>query len=153
MKLRWREMQALHGLTTDLHTGWIGVLSQLGLDGETRGGRGMTNSIDGHLVTDQRPPPPMLGHMTQHPMFDLLPLPGPRRTVPDVARDPEERAASVGAGRFDQKRDSRTVGDFGTVVHGMITESIVWLRKKNLKPLTKKLNKFPQSLNDKPAEL
>src|SRR2546422_5164571 len=89
MKLRWREMQSLHVLTTDLHTGWIGVLIQLGLDGETRGGRGMTNYIDDHLVTNQRPPPPILGNMTKHPMFDLLPLPGPRRKVPDVDRDTE----------------------------------------------------------------
>src|SRR6516164_2551655 len=27
--------------------------------------------------------------MTKHPMFDLIPLPGPRRKVPDVDRDPE----------------------------------------------------------------
>src|SRR2546425_7179013 len=80
-------MQSLPVLTTDLHTGWIGVLIQLGLDGETRVGRRMTNEIDDHLVTHQRPPPPMLGHMTKHPMFDLLPLPGPRRKVPDGARD------------------------------------------------------------------
>src|SRR2546426_12585360 len=74
MKLRWRDIQSLHVLTTDLHTGWIGVLIQLGLDGETRGGRGMTNYIDDHLVTNQRPPPPILGNMTKHPMFDLIPL-------------------------------------------------------------------------------
>jgi len=43
MKLRWREMQSLHGLATDLNTGGIGVLIQLGLDGKTRVGRGMTN--------------------------------------------------------------------------------------------------------------
>src|SRR5712691_3705893 len=87
MKLRWREVQSLHVLTTDLHTGGRGVLIQLGLDGETRVGRGMTNYIDDHLVTHQRPPPPILGNMTKHPMFDLLPLPGPRRKVPDVDRD------------------------------------------------------------------
>jgi len=46
MKLRGREIQALHVLTTDFHTGWIGVLIQLGLDGETRVGRGMTNSLN-----------------------------------------------------------------------------------------------------------
>src|SRR5207237_4701817 len=87
--LRWREIQSLHGLTTDLHTGGIGVLIQLGLDGEPRVGRGLTTYIDDHLVTQQRPPPPMLGNMTKHPMFDLLPLPGPRRKVPDVDRDPD----------------------------------------------------------------
>lgn len=87
MKLRWQEIQSLHVLTTDLHTGWLGVLSQLGLDGETCVGRGMTNDMDDHLVTHQRPPPPMLGHMTKHPLFDLLPLTGPRRKVPDVDRD------------------------------------------------------------------
>ena len=43
MKLRWREIQSLHVLTPDLHTGGIGALIQLGLDGETRVGRGMTN--------------------------------------------------------------------------------------------------------------
>ena len=37
-------------------------------------------------MTDQRPPPPILRTMTQHPMFDLLPLAGPRRKVPDVER-------------------------------------------------------------------
>src|SRR6266853_4409539 len=89
MKLRWREIQALHVLTTDLHTGWRGVLIQFGLNGETRVGRGMTNEIDDHLVTDQRPPPPILGNMTKHPMFDRIPLPGPRRKVPDVDRDPD----------------------------------------------------------------
>src|SRR5712691_3757597 len=89
MKLRWREIQSLHVLTPDLHTGWIGVLIQLGLDGETRVGRGMTNEIDDHLLTNQRPPPPMLGNMTKHPMFDLLPLPGPRRKVPYVDRYPD----------------------------------------------------------------
>src|SRR5438445_287510 len=50
MKLRWREIQSLHVLATDLTTGWIGVLSPLGLDGETRVGRGMTHYIDDHLV-------------------------------------------------------------------------------------------------------
>jgi len=89
MKLRWREIQSLHVLATDLTTGWIGVLSPLGLDGETRVGRGMTHYIDDHLVPNQRPPPPMLGNMTKHPMFDLIPLPGPRRKVPDVERDTE----------------------------------------------------------------
>lgn len=86
MKLRWREMQAFHVLTTDVKTAWIGVLIQLGLAGETRSGRGMTNAIAAHLVTNQRPPPPMRGNMTKHPMFDLIPLPGPRRTGPDGAR-------------------------------------------------------------------
>ena len=37
-------------------------------------------------MTDQRPPPPILRNMTKHPMFDLLPLAGPRRKVPDVER-------------------------------------------------------------------
>src|SRR2546430_13999411 len=81
-------MQSLHVLTTALHTGWIGVLIQLGLDGETRVGRGLTNYIDDHLVTHQRAPPPMLGNMTKHPMFDLIPLTGSRRKVPYVDRYP-----------------------------------------------------------------
>src|SRR5437870_3359406 len=34
-------------------------------------------------------PNAMLGNMTKHPMFDLIPLPGPRRKVPDVERDTE----------------------------------------------------------------
>jgi hypothetical protein len=89
MKLRWREMQALHVLRTDLHTGWIGILIHLGLDGEARIGRGLTNYIDHHLATDQRPPPPILGNMTKHPVFDLMPLTGPRRKVSDVERDPD----------------------------------------------------------------
>src|SRR4029434_7584524 len=88
MKLRWREIQSLHVLTTDLKTGWIGVLIQLGLDDETRVGRSMANKIDDHLVTDQRPPPPILGNMTKHTMFDLIPLTGPRRRAPDVDLDP-----------------------------------------------------------------
>src|SRR5438034_3751842 len=37
-------------------------------------------------MTDQRPPPPILRNMTKHPMFDLIPLAGPRRKVPDVER-------------------------------------------------------------------
>src|ERR1700704_1839554 len=37
-------------------------------------------------MTDQRPPPPILRNMTKHPMFDLVPLAGPRRKVPDVER-------------------------------------------------------------------
>src|SRR6266536_1400672 len=87
MKLRWREMQSRHVIITDLHTGGIDVLLQLGLHGETRVGRGMANYIDDHLVTDQGPPPPVFSNMTKHPMLDLIPLPGPRRKVPDVDRD------------------------------------------------------------------
>jgi len=45
--------------------------------------------MDDHLVTHQRPSPPILGNMTKHPMFDLIPLTGPRRKVPDVDRDPD----------------------------------------------------------------
>src|SRR6266566_6392400 len=89
MKLRWREIQSLHGLLTDLNTGWIGILIQFGLNGETCVGRGMTNEIDDHRVTDQGPPPPILSNMTKHPMLDLVPLTGPRRKVPDVDRDPD----------------------------------------------------------------
>src|SRR5215831_9158784 len=89
MKLRWREIQVLHLLSTDLNTGWIGILIQLGLDGEARIGRGMTNYIDDYLVINQRPPPPILGNMTKHPMLDLIPLTGPRRKVPDVDRQPD----------------------------------------------------------------
>src|SRR5216117_1774423 len=37
-------------------------------------------------MTDQRPPPPILRNITKHPMFDLIPLAGPRRKVPDVER-------------------------------------------------------------------
>src|SRR4029450_6440806 len=33
--------------------------------------------------------PPILSNMTKHPMFDLIPLTGPRRKVPDVDRDPD----------------------------------------------------------------
>jgi hypothetical protein len=43
IKLRWREIQALHVLMTDLHTDGIGVLIHLGLNGETRVGRGIAN--------------------------------------------------------------------------------------------------------------
>ena len=49
MKLRGREIQSLPVLTADLHTGGIGILIQLGLDGETRVGCGMTNYIRSSL--------------------------------------------------------------------------------------------------------
>jgi hypothetical protein len=43
MKLRWGEIQALHVLITDLYPGGLGVPIPLSLNGETRGGRSMTN--------------------------------------------------------------------------------------------------------------
>jgi hypothetical protein len=86
MKLRWREMKLLHVLATDLDPRGIGVLIQFGLEDKPRVGRGMTNYIDHYFMTDQRPPPPMRRNMTNHPMFALMPLAGPRRKVPDVER-------------------------------------------------------------------
>ena len=86
MKLRWREMKLLPVLATDLDPRGIGVLIQFGLADKPRVGRGMTNQIDPYFMTAQRPPPPILRNMTKHPMFDLMPLAGPRRKVPDVER-------------------------------------------------------------------
>jgi hypothetical protein len=87
MKLRWGEIQSLHLLFTDLDTDGIGVLIQRGLNGETRIGCGMPNEIDDDLMTDQGPPPPMLGNMRKHPMLDHIPLTGPWRKVPHIDRD------------------------------------------------------------------
>src|SRR5262252_7771955 len=88
MKLRWGEIHAFHLRITDLQPGRIGVLIQLGLNSQTRVGRGMPNEVDDHLVADQGPPPPILGNMTEHPMLDLVPLTGSRWKVSDVDRDP-----------------------------------------------------------------
>src|SRR5260370_36924555 len=38
-------------------------------------------------MTDEGPPPPILGNMRKHPMLDRIPLTGPWRKVPHIDRD------------------------------------------------------------------
>ena len=47
------------------------------------GGRA-ADKIDNDFATDQGPSPPVIGDVTEHPMFNLVPLAGSRREVANL---------------------------------------------------------------------
>ena len=53
---------------------------------QARRRRGISDQLDYDFVADKGPPSPILGNVTEHPMFDLVPLAGPGREMAYVNR-------------------------------------------------------------------
>jgi len=64
-----------------LDTRWVGILIQSRLNAQSRLGSGATDQLDHHFSAEQGTPPPVGSDVTEHPMFNLVPLAGSRREV------------------------------------------------------------------------
>src|SRR5215831_12689994 len=67
----------------------IGVRIQLRFDPQPCSPARSPDQVHDHRTTHQRPTPPVLRDVAEHPVLDLLPLALPRRQVTD--RDPQTR--------------------------------------------------------------
>lgn len=61
---------------------------QLGLDPQSRGGRGASDQVDDRLIADQGSATPVLSDKGKHPMLYLVPFAGTRRKMADMDAKP-----------------------------------------------------------------
>ena len=81
--------QTGHLLIGHLLAGRIAALVQFGLNRQAAPGGRCPDQVHYHLTTDQGPAPPVLRDMTEHPMFDLVPLARAGREVTHRHRQAE----------------------------------------------------------------
>src|ERR1035437_5713937 len=72
---------------TDLCSGRVAPWVQFGADFQTRFGGCVGDQLDDDFMTDQGPPPPVLGDVAEHAMLDLVPLAGSRRKMASPNRN------------------------------------------------------------------
>ena len=83
MELRLLHTDLRQVFVADLNADRIFARVQRGLDRQAGFGFGIANQVHYHLVAGQRFATPVRRDMTEHAMFDLVPLAGPRRKVAD----------------------------------------------------------------------
>ena len=88
MEIILSQRQSLHFCLRDLDARRIVLLVQPRLDAQTSGSPRSPDEIDDCLKTGQWLAPPVLGDVTEEPMFDLVPLAGSRRKVAHVDVQP-----------------------------------------------------------------
>ena len=74
----WRELDRGEFSVADFDPFGIRPLIQRRLDFQPALGRGRPNKFNDHFVAHQGPPAPVLRDVTEHSMFDLVPLARPR---------------------------------------------------------------------------
>jgi hypothetical protein len=79
------KLEGPHLLLWNLQTRWVSGRVQLRADLEPGLRRRMGNQLDNHFMTNQRSPALILGDMTEHPVFDLVPFARARWQVTDGA--------------------------------------------------------------------
>jgi len=83
VELRFLHTNLRQIFVADLNSGGIFACVQPGLDLQSGFGFGVANQVYDHLVTGQRFPTPVRRDMTEHTMFDLVPLAGAGRKMTD----------------------------------------------------------------------
>ena len=101
MKVRPFQVDGSQFGVADLDAGRITSGVKFGFDRETLVGRGGGDQIDDDLVTEERSPAPILRDMTEHAMFNLVPLARTGREVTDVNRQAQV-GGQVLQGHFPQ---------------------------------------------------
>ena len=81
VELVWRELDRGQFSIADFDPFGIRPLIQRRLDFQPALGLGRPNELNDHLVTHEWPPAPVLRDVTEHSMFDLVPLARPRGEV------------------------------------------------------------------------
>jgi len=89
MKLGHLESESGQFGVGDLESDRVEAPIQFGADCQSGLRGGMRNQIDDHLVTDQGTPPPILGHVGDHAMLDVVPRAGPRWKVANMDGHPQ----------------------------------------------------------------
>ena len=75
------EVEGAKGRVSNLDACGVALGVEASLDREPGGRAGVRDEIEDNLVCFQRPPPPVVGDVAEHPMFDLVPLAGAGRIV------------------------------------------------------------------------
>ena len=96
LAVKWRvlSIQSLHFCIADCDSGGVLASLQFGANAYACSGCRMRDSSDHAFVTHQRSTTPVLGHVTEQAMFNLVPCAGSWRDMAHRAGQPQARGYS-----------------------------------------------------------